>query len=157
REGLSCWLVAAVLPGAGQAANEPKDLNPVTFKAKPVHPPVTLVEKGQPRATIAVLGPRSAVLNQALVDLQAFLQEATGAKLAIVGGKGTPPAIVVGNGDLTRQQGLDSRQMPLEGFAIKTAADLVFIAGRDETVIGTIRSEGTAWGIYEFLERFAGV
>ncbi|MBM4051024.1 MAG: DUF4838 domain-containing protein, partial [Planctomycetes bacterium] len=38
--------------------------------------------------------------------------------------------------------------MPVEGFAIKTAADLVFIVGNER---------GTEWGIYEFLERFVGM
>ncbi len=147
----------ALIQSVGSAADWAKDLNRVTFKALPAHPPVTLVEQGQAKATIAVMGPRSAQLNQALVDLQSFIQEATGAKLDVVEGKVTLPAIVVGDCELTRQHGLSAARLPPEGFAIKTAEGLVFIAGRDETVVASIRSEGTAWGVCEFLERFVGV
>ena len=44
---------------------------------------------------------------------------------------------------------MSAQDLPLEGFIIKTASDRVFIAGKDPA--------GTAWGIYEFLERCVGV
>ncbi len=143
---------------AGSRANAPaKDLNPVKLKPAPTHPPIVLVEDGKPKATIAVMGKRTGGMNQAVANLQAFIKEATGATLPIVDGKITPPAIVVGDCELAHKHGLNAKDMPIEGFAIKTAADHVFIVGRDETIIATIASEGTAWGINEFLERFVGV
>jgi hypothetical protein len=145
---------------ASVEAAEPwsKDLNPVQFKGAPAHAPVTLVEAGKSKATIAVMGKRSTALNQALTDLQNFIKQATGATLAVVDGKVTPPAIVIGDCELARNHGLDGKTMPMEGFAIKTAPDLVFITGRDEELAGPqARSDGTAWGINEFLERFVGI
>src|SRR5262245_57006887 len=38
------------------AADAPKDLNPVRLKAAPQHAAVPLVERGQPKATICVMG-----------------------------------------------------------------------------------------------------
>jgi hypothetical protein len=154
---LLCVLVLLV-PRTVAATDWPKDLNPVTFHKPPEHPAVTLVDGGRPRASIAVMGPRSQQLNQAVLDLQAFIQKATGAKLPVVEGKVTAPAIVLGDCDLCRQHGLAGSKMPVEGFAIKTTADHVLIAGRDEAIPHSqARSDGTAWGVYEFLERFVGV
>src|ERR1017187_324920 len=89
---------------AGPAAPV-KDLNPVKLNAKPNHAAITLVENGQGKATIAVMGPRSAQLNAAVGHLQSFIEEATGAKLPIVEGKITAPAIVIGDCELAKKTG----------------------------------------------------
>src|SRR4051812_38414476 len=73
-----------------------KDLNPVAFKAKPNHAAITLVDNGQAKTSICVMGPRSTQLNQAVQHLQGFIEEATGVKLPVVDGKVTAPAIVIG-------------------------------------------------------------
>lgn len=146
--------VGAHLAGAAEPA---KDLNAVTLKAKPDHAAITLADDKKPKASIAVMGPRSTRLNLAIADLQNFIEEATGAKLPVTQGKITPPAIVLGDCDLAKQHGLVGSQMPIEGFAIKTVADHVLIVGRDEALAGTARSDGTAWGVFEFLERCVGV
>ncbi|MBM4050413.1 MAG: hypothetical protein FJ279_35405, partial [Planctomycetes bacterium] len=134
-------LVAAFVSGCASVGRQPKDLNPVTFKRAPSHAAVTLVKDGQPKATIAVMGGRMA----GVAELQRSIKEATGAELRIVKDKIEPPAIVIGDCDLAKKHGLEAARMPVEGFAIKTAADLVFIVGNER---------GTEWGIYEFLERF---
>jgi hypothetical protein len=155
-----CWLgwfalhVAAPLP----AMEWPKDLNPVRFREASRHHTLTLVEKGTSTWSICVPGTPSAQLNLAVANLQAFIAEATGAKLPIVPGKVVSPAIVVGNCDLARQNGLEGSKMPVEGFAIKTIEGGVLITGHDEPIANSnVRSEGTAWGVCEFLERFVGV
>ena len=49
-------------------------------------------------------------------------------------------------------------QQPIEGFAIKTAEDVVCIVGHDGAIAGrSARSDGTAHGVREFAERFVGV
>src|SRR5438045_30420 len=80
-------IVASCLVGVSCYAGAPgpaRDLNHVTFKAKPNHPAITLVDNGQGKVSIAVMGPRSAQLNTAVGYLQSFIEEATGAKLPIV-------------------------------------------------------------------------
>ena len=151
---LVCFMIAS---STAAAKEWPKDLNPVTFKEAPTHPPRLLVEKGQPKASIAVMGQRSAALNQAVQELQSFIFEATGVKLPIVTGKVTPPAIVIGDCELAAQAGLIGAKMPIEGFTIKSTAEYVFIVGRDEAIPkSSSRSDGSAWGVIEFCERFVG-
>jgi len=150
-------MITPLLLTAVMGADAPKDLNPVKLKPAPQHAAVPIVEKGQPRATICVMGPRSAVLNGAVQNLQQFIQEATGAKLPVVDRKIVKPAIVLGDCDLARANGLVGKDLPVEGFAIKTITDHVLIVGRDEDIGPGARSDGTAWGVHEFLERFVGV
>lgn len=139
-------------------AEAPSDLNPVTFKASPKHPPVTLVKNGKPIGEIAIMVPRRGPLGQAIANLQSFIQRATGAKLTLTSGKvPAGPAIVVGDCELVRTHGIHVGQMPIDGFTIKTVPGYVLIAGRDETLAGGAQSSGTAWGVIEFLERFVGV
>ena len=136
------------------------DLNPVTLKKAPRHPAVVLVEKGQGKATICVMGGKDdRVLAQAVQELQECIEISTGAKLPIVQDKIQPPAIVIGNCDGATAEGLDGSKMPVEGFAIRTAKDHVFIVGQDGPIGKDTHaaSTGTAWGIFEFLERFVGV
>lgn len=121
-----------------------KDLDPVTFEPTPSNPPIVLAKDGKALATIAVMGDA----GSAPALLQKIIKEATGAELPIMQGKIQPPAIVIGNCDPAIQHGLDGGNMPPEGFAIKTAPGLVFIVGN---------GQGTEWGCYDFLERFAGM
>jgi len=136
------------------------DLNPVKLKKPPPHAPVVLVENGQPKATIAVMVPRpniSRTLGHAIGDLQRFVKLATGAELPIVYGKIDGPSIGIGDCELAARNGLQGERMPVEGFAIKTTHNAVLIVGRDGLIAPRTASDGTAWGIYEFLERFVGV
>ncbi|MBM4034328.1 MAG: DUF4838 domain-containing protein [Planctomycetes bacterium] len=136
------------------------DLNPVKSKKAPRHPAVAIAEKGQAKATICVMGGKGdAVLAQAVKELQECIELAAGAKLPIVQDKVQPPAIVIGNCAEAAAEGLDGAKMPVEGFAIKSAPDRIFIVGHDGPVgKGThAASHGTAWGVFEFLERFVGV
>ena len=136
------------------------DLTPVTHRRAPAHPPVVLVEAGEPKATIAVMSPKertSRRLASAVRDLQKFIELATGAKLPIEHGKISGTAIVIGDCDLAARHGLVGAEMPVEGFAIKTAPNAVLIVGHDGEVAPRTHSDGTAWGIYDLLERLVGV
>jgi hypothetical protein len=143
------------------------DLSPVTFKTAPTHDPVRLVEQGRAPAKIIVMTPKEKVseeLSFAIKDLQTFVKLATGAELAIqYGGAADGPSIVLGDCDAAAKEGLKGASLPPEGFAIKTAPQTVFIVGRDENGLkkrfdmAECSMNGTAWGIYEFLERFVDV
>ncbi len=136
------------------------DLNPVRFKEAPTHAPVVLVEGGQPKASICVMGKPDSAVNEVVNELVNAVEQATGAKLPVVKNKVVLPAIVIGNCDQAAAAGLVGGTMPIEGFAIKTAADCVFIVGHessDDTPKPAVASSGTAWGTLEFLERFVNV
>jgi hypothetical protein len=157
------WLaVLAMLFGAAVCLGN--DLNPVKFKTAPTHDPVRLIGQDRAQAKIVVMTPKAAIsgpLAFAVQDLQKFIKLATGAELAIqYGGPVDGPAIVIGDCEAAAKEGLVGSSFPPEGFAIKTAPQTVFIVGRDEAkVVDALEKNmyGTAWGIYEFLERFADV
>ena len=154
------WLLRLLLllvPGRAVAAD---DLNPVTFKKPPRHTSVVLVEDGRGKVTFCVMAGRDdRVLAQAVQELQECIELSTGAKLPVVYGKIQAPAIVIGNCDEAAAEGIVGSTMPVEGFVIKTAKDRVFIAGHDGAAAkdSQASSTGTAWGVFEFLERFVGV
>lgn len=145
----SFWITASL-----SAAEQRKDLSPITVKPAAAHPPVVLVGNGEPQGSIAVMNPKVAA---AASLLQEFIRKATGATLPITKNKITPPAIVLGDCHLAEQNGLVGKDMPIEGFAIKTIPDHILIVGRDETIVAAARSQGTYWGACDFLERFVGI
>ena len=127
---------------------EAKDLNPVTLKTAPSHAPVAIVAEGKAKASIVVMNKAAGA-----PDLQSFIQKATGAKLPIVQDQLVKPAIVLGDCPEAAALGLDSSKMPVEGFAIRTAPDAVFIVGNRHSR----HADGQLWGAFEFLERLVGV
>lgn len=151
-------LAPIFLPLLASAKPATDDLNPVTFHPAPKQPPVLLVDNGQPKGTICVMVKQpNATLQLAITELQECIAQSTGAKLPIVNGEIKTPGIVIGDCPQAAQVGLIGSDMPVEGFAIKTAPELVFIVGHDQPVDTTAPSTGAAWGIFEFLERFVGV
>jgi hypothetical protein len=152
---LSILVLTAIFLSTASAA--PRDLMPVQMHAADAHGPVVVVDHGRGLATLCVFGPRSAQLNEMVGHLQAFIEKSTGAKLPIVYDKLLAPSIVIGDCEAAREHGLTAATMPPDGFAIKTSAQHVFIAGRDGKLPDDGISNGTAYGVIEFLERFVGV
>lgn len=88
-------------------------------------------------------------------ELQAYCLKTTGVKLPIVNTP-TAPMISLG-GDAS----LDISGVPLEGYRLKVQNGSLFIAGPDTTNGATTpqggTSNGTANGVYSFIEDFLGV
>ena len=118
-----------------------------------------------------VIAPQSpSTVRFAAQELQYFLSELFGKKIPVVNtvspGK---VSIVLGDNEMSRKAGLDFSKLCREGFFIKTAGNCVYIAGIDDKKVNafsavatggaaTLRYDrGTAMGVYDFLERFAGV
>lgn len=128
---------------------------------------LTLAVAGQPRAEIVVGDEAGKVAAFAAQEMQALLQKVTGAELPIVSqvsGRGT--AIHLGDTALARRNGVDAAKLPRDAFVIKSVGKDIFIAGRDARdtdprrgyyVWGILYERGTLFGVYDFLERFAGV
>lgn len=134
--------------------------SPVTSKPAPKHDPVVLVKDGKPQATIVNMMPAGygyRGLTSAIQNLQQHIEMATGAKLPISNKMVEGPAIVIGNCPPAADNGLVGDDMPVGGFAIRTAPNMVMIAGRDGEVAARTSSQGTRWGVLEFIERFVGV
>ena len=119
------------------------DLSPVTMKEKPSHAPVVLVKDGKAVASIVVMN-RAAGAS----DLQTYIKLATGAELPIVNDKIVSPAVVLGDCAEAATLGLNSKNMPVEGFGIKTTSSHVFIVGNR---YGR-GADGQLWGVNDFLQ-----
>ncbi len=147
---LVCLLVAqtSVLAASG--------LNPVTLKESPRHDPIPLVTDGQVQVTLCLMEMAPGIpSNLAVEELKSSFKAIFGVELPVVKNRIVDgPVIVAGGCEEAKAAGLDGSQLPVEGFAIKTAANRIYIVGRDDA---SLRSYGTAWGIYEFLERVLDV
>jgi len=169
-----CVLLVAAA-SAAQPIWQAKDLNSVTFHKAPGHEPVVLVKDGKPAAVIVsyvkplqgsgLQRKANRVMRRMISELQGAIVQSTGARLPVLDGNTQTPAagqaaIVLGDCAEAAAIGLVGSKMPVEGFAIKTAANRVFIVGNDGEVPpegSSVISKGTAWGVAEFLERYVGV
>ena len=99
-----------------------------------------------------------------------FLSRVLGAPIPIrrsPGASGT--SILLGDSEWSRSAGIDASSLARDAFVIRTVGDRIYIVGRDDPkknprrlVLaggwGTVLYErATSFGVYEFLERFAGV
>ena len=96
----------------------------------------------------------------AAAELQDYIYQATGAKLAIINEPGEP-MICLGGNPASRAEGLSVADIPLEGFRIVTRGRNLYIlgpdTGDDERTPGGGTSTGTRNGVYTFLEKFVGI
>jgi hypothetical protein len=104
--------------------------------------PVTLVDRGQARAII-VAGDK-----EAAAELAGYIERVTGARLPDSGS--LPARVLVGAAACPTDVRARIGKLPPDGFLIETRPGGVLVLagnGRD----------GTAFAVYEFLERYAGV
>jgi hypothetical protein len=126
-----------------------------------------LVEQG--RAAEIVVSGRTGVPGFAAKELQYFIEKSTGVKPEIVTSR-TPGkiAIIIGDGMVAREAGIDVSALPRDGFIIRGKENTLVIAGRDTEdadvkknlrrgIWAQFYERGTLFGVYHFLERFLGV
>jgi len=135
-----------------------KDLNPVTHKDPAQHAPIPLARDGQPAITLCVMDTTNTRYERLAIDeLQSCFAAIFGEKMPVLEGRlpdGDTPALIIGDSEAVREVGIEPDKLPIEGFVIKTTPNRIFIVGHDDT---DLRSYGTAWGVYEFLERVLDV
>lgn len=122
------------------------------------------------KSTEVVIAPDApATVRFAASEMTNFLSRAFGASVPVVQGfTNGRTAIVLGDNEWTRQAGIDVRKLPRDGFSLRIGKSRVFIAGRDDpkrdlfrdarsgNVWATLYEHATLFGVYEFLERYAG-
>ena len=160
-------LVACVLAAAASRAADPspRDLAPVTMLPALGHGAVEIVRDGAARAVVHVaVAQPSPKLGRLVAELVEVVRLSTGATLDVVAElPADRPAIVIGDCAESRRAGIDAAALAVEGFAVKTAADRVFLVGSTQPLPpGSDRwapwaNEGDAWAVADFLERFVGV
>ena len=129
--------------------------------------PVTFVSDG---VEIVVAADAAKTTRFAAAELQDLLSRRFGreipiATVATCGKK----SIYVGDSPAVRAAGIDVAALKRDAFRIKTVADGVCIAGRDDPKVDAFArvktdgvhnlyyERGTLFGVYDFLERFAGM
>ncbi len=110
----------------------------------------------------------SPAVRFAAAQLQEFLSQILGKKIAISAQAGKKHNIYVGNSPFVLKNGVDVARLPRDGFIIKTVGNDIIIAGRDDAKADPVRAltggvwaqhyeRATLFGVYDFLERFANV
>ena len=154
----------ALLQGAGVPDSEIRPARYIRTDAK------KSITATAANARIVIDAKASSTVKFAAKELQYFLSEIFGRKIAIVNTV-TPGKVsfILGDNAWSRKAGVDFKKLCREGFIIKSAGNCVYIAGIDDPKANafsavknggaaTLRFDrGTVMGVYDFLERFAGV
>ncbi|MFA7230371.1 MAG: DUF4838 domain-containing protein [Victivallaceae bacterium] len=131
--------------------------------------PLQLAAGGQAQCEIVVPNDSCPTARFAADELQNFLQQSSGVKIPLKSKPtGNEIAIIVGDNSLSRAAGIETKTLPRDGFIIKSIGKRIYIAGRDDQTINPQKAlnsgvwaqlyeRGTLFGVYDFLERFAGV
>ena len=119
-----------------------------------------LFDKG--KVNFEIVPGKTAVARFAANELAKQLSRVLGVKIAPVAkASGKVPALIVGDAAFAKKLGLDPAKLDRDGFYIKSAGRDVIIIGEDDPNANPERHgyfrRGTLFGVYDFLERFAGV
>ncbi|MHB8993656.1 MAG: DUF4838 domain-containing protein [Armatimonadota bacterium] len=122
--------------------------------------PLPLAQDGQSAYSIYVEAAAPSSVKAAAADLQTYFEQVTGAKLPIIN-EHKPPMIVLGANSVSARAGLTADKLPIEGYRLVTKGVDLFILGPDAadgalTPAGGT-SNGTANGVYAFIEKALGV
>ncbi|MBR2373427.1 MAG: DUF4838 domain-containing protein [Lentisphaeria bacterium] len=112
-----------------------------------------------------VMPEKTRLLEFAAKELCTYLGKVTGKKIPLLSapsGKGI--SIVIGDNALARKAGINAAKAYTDGYFIRRIGNTVYIAGVDSTTLYPARNiwcmwfpRGTISGVYDFLDRFAGV
>lgn len=125
---------------------------------------IQLARDGRATCEIVVGRDPYPVAAFAAAELQTFLGKVIGEEPPVVATRsGEVPAIYVGSSEWASAWYRDLWSLPRDAFVIRAVGDIVFIGGRDDLRANPMRNlrgdyeRATIFGVYEFLERFAGV
>jgi Domain of unknown function (DUF4838)/Concanavalin A-like lectin/glucanases superfamily/Glycosyl hydrolase family 67 N-terminus len=132
---------------------------------------ITLFTDSDWQADIVINNDASPAVEYAANELAEWLTKMTGKYIDITNESNKPVAIYLGNTAQARKMGIDVKNLPRDAFQIRSAKVgdqiQICIAGRDDQKIDpkkrlsryifTMFERGTLFGVYDFLERFAGI
>ncbi|MBT3375431.1 MAG: DUF4838 domain-containing protein [Lentisphaerae bacterium] len=127
-------------------------------------PSIQLAKDGKATCEIVIGRYPYPVAKFAARELQTFLGKVIGEEPPVVAKRsGDVTAIFLGNSEWAIGWCRDLWSLPRDAFVIRSFGDVVFIGGRDDLRTDPMRDlrghyeRATLFGVYEFLERFAGV
>lgn len=116
-----------------------------------------LVQNGKPGFDIVLPKESRSQTGAAAEELADLLRQACAAEIRISTEKSPgKTAIMLGELALQEEFGRNCSAFDRDGFVILSKPGVIVIAGRDEPEGASDREQGTLFGVYEFLERFAG-
>jgi hypothetical protein len=125
---------------------------------------IQLAKAGKANCEIVIGRYPYPIATFAAQELQTYLGKAIGEKPPVVASRsGQVPAIYLGASEWAKPWCKDLWSLPRDAFVIRAVGDVVFIGGRDDLRTDPMRDlrgnyeRATLFGVYEFLERFAGV
>jgi hypothetical protein len=128
---------------------------------------VPFVRDGGAVAVIVTSDSPSPTVAYAAQEIASHIERATGAKLTIITEREAAPAtpsaprIYLGDTRAARTAGIEATKLAPESFTLRTVGEhTLLIAGRDSPTgdpLDRDTSAGTLFGVYEWLERDAGV
>ena len=129
-------------------------------------PVITLAAKGKVQFELVAPDAAYPAAKEGAKEAAQLLSEAFGTRIEVKKvSSGKLPAIIIGDRELAKKAGLDLAKIDRDGFFIKTVGSNVLIIGRDDPKISPRKSgyngggseRGSLFGVYDFLERFAGI
>ncbi|MDO8544517.1 MAG: DUF4838 domain-containing protein [Opitutaceae bacterium] len=159
---------------------EPAPFTPAPIKRQlhptlKVHPArgneVVLVQDGRPMCVLMVADQASAAARKAAIALQEALGKMSGGTVAIAKeselrltkaggrwsvehrGRPVPSLVAIGETKLSAGEGLSGRELPLEGYRMKTVGNALLLVGSDVRPEGNLPLEGTRHAVSALLER----
>lgn len=126
-------------------------------------PRFDIVADHKPRTAIVIPDKPLQIVSYAAEELQYHVEKATGARLDIFRESKRPQQykglIFLGTCSQTKQENIDSEQLPGNGFIIKLTNGNLFLAGKDSQGYYLLKTTwaGTLFAVYEFLEKEMGV
>ena len=154
-------LAAGVSLGAAQANAKrfnPKAVSP-RFCKTDKNVKLVIAKTGKANCEVVVSSNKATAF--AGQQLAFYLSKITGSPVKVVSkASGKVPAFILGEAG-AKIAGADLSKLDRDGFIIKTVKNNIIIAGNDDpkALLNRIAGgeRGTLYGVYEFLERFAGV
>ena len=158
RQTMALFLLAPAAAGIVQAAEVPS-FRPRAVSARVIKigktPAITLCKDG--KAAFEVVKPANPAAAPAARELIERLAQITGEKVnPVAKASGKVPAFYLGVCPEAEKLGIDPAKLDRDGFYIKTDGKRIFITGADSADWRKVQ-RGTLFGVYDFLERFAGV
>ena len=135
---------------------------------------LTLIEDGQPAATIVVPESPGKWTGQAAAWLQQYVQKATGAKLPVVTEDSAPEGtlVSVGHTKMAAAAGIDASGLKFDGCKLVVKKNVLYLLGRDDPKLDVILAagdgspsqlsdwvgaRGTCRAVIKFLEDYCGI
>lgn len=122
-----------------------------------------LIENGKVKFEVVIPSKANRSVRFAAQELAGFLSQISGTRIPVIHRpSGKKFAFLIGDRKAAAEAGIDLKKIDRDGFHIKTHKGNMIIIGNDDpagnpALLAHWNERGSLYGVYDFLERFAGV